>query len=114
MCTFLFIVGALMGLWLSPLCSLLQRRLSCPFLLTAHFGHNEPGPQTATSYVISGHKSATYGIIVCSYFFVCSFACSELLKARQRTRLLTSRLFSMGPVSVAYRLLGTGTLTQPA
>ncbi|KAL8290405.1 hypothetical protein RQP46_002663 [Phenoliferia psychrophenolica] len=53
MCLFLFLVGGLMG----------------------HFGHNDPNadPDATTTWVITGHKSATYGIIVCSYFFVCSF-----------------------------------------
>ncbi|GAA5889561.1 hypothetical protein JCM5296_005985 [Sporobolomyces johnsonii] len=62
----MLLIGAVaMGMWL--------------FLvggLQARFGHAvaDASDSTTTTWVIDGHKSATYAIIVCSYFFVCSFA----------------------------------------
>lgn len=50
---FLFLVGSLMG------------------------RYGAPGTVgTTTTWLVTGHKAATDGIIVCSYFFVCSFAIS--------------------------------------
>jgi hypothetical protein len=97
MCTFLFIVGALMGTCVCVEADLLQKT----DLFSAVYGHNLPGPQTATSYVITGHQSATYGIIVCSYFFVCSYASSEWRMLRLVLSMLIHTLDSLGTVSPA-------------
>ncbi|GAA5963171.1 hypothetical protein JCM21900_002939 [Sporobolomyces salmonicolor] len=62
----MLLIGAVaMGMWL--------------FLvggLQARFGHAvvDASDSATTTWVIEGHKSATYAIIVCSYLFVCSFA----------------------------------------